>query len=188
MFNLSTIVDFLLLGSQQKFNIFVEKGSNIADRFRAIRRRLGLNQTAMAERLMIDRSYLSQIETGKRKPSNRLVESLLIIDPVNENVDKVHKQLAELGYPSDAGSAQKVNEEQPGYRKRGEPMRIREEYQLPREIDLQSVDQVIEYLQPWMDQAAKNPNVAPYILAQLKKALPHEDISLFNPSSKKEDS
>ena len=166
----------------------MEKNNKIADQFRATRRLLGLNQTAMAERLMIDRSYLSQIETGKRKPSNRLVESLLIIDPVNEDVDKVHKQLTNLGYSSNAACAQKENEELPGYRKRGKPMRIQEEYQIPKAIDLQSVDQVIDYLRPWMDEAAKNPNVAPYIVAQLKKALPHEDISLFKPSRKKEDS
>ncbi len=39
---------------------------------------------------------------------------------------------------------------------------------------------VTAFLKPWFDAMAINPNVAPYVLGELKKHLAHEDLRLFD--------
>ncbi|CAG9608016.1 helix-turn-helix domain-containing protein [Pseudoneobacillus rhizosphaerae] len=41
-----------------------------------IRRKKGISQTELAERLSIDRTHLSKVETGKVRPSTRLLERI----------------------------------------------------------------------------------------------------------------
>lgn len=75
---MSTFVDFATFRclSQQTSTIFVEKFHSTSDRFVAARSELGWTQEKMARELLIDRSYLSQIENGRREPSLRLMQTL----------------------------------------------------------------------------------------------------------------
>jgi transcriptional regulator with XRE-family HTH domain len=43
---------------------------------RALRRKHGFTQVELAEMLGIDRSYLSEIETGKKDPSLRVLKTI----------------------------------------------------------------------------------------------------------------
>ena len=47
----------------------------LGERVRHLRRKLGLTQVELAELLGIDRSYLSEIETGKKDPSLTMLKS-----------------------------------------------------------------------------------------------------------------
>jgi len=38
---------------------------------------------------------------------------------------------------------------------------------------------VLSFMRPWFDAMIKNPNIAPYVLGELKKHLPHEDLRIF---------
>jgi len=82
-----------MLTSQQDF---VEK-TNIPELFRRTREKLRKSQENMAVLLSIDRSYLSQIESGKKTPSEKIVKKLteLVVEKTTdgENVlkdDTVH--------------------------------------------------------------------------------------------------
>lgn len=48
----------------------------LGNRVRSLRRRHGWTQVDMAEALGIDRSYLSEIETGKKDPSLRVMKTI----------------------------------------------------------------------------------------------------------------
>lgn len=48
----------------------------LGNRVRALRRKLGWTQVEMAEMLGVDRSYLSEIETGKKDPSLRVLKTI----------------------------------------------------------------------------------------------------------------
>ncbi|HWR14595.1 MAG TPA: helix-turn-helix transcriptional regulator [Terriglobales bacterium] len=48
----------------------------LGSRVRALRRDRGWTQVEMAELLGIDRSYLSEIETGKKDPSLRVLKTI----------------------------------------------------------------------------------------------------------------
>jgi transcriptional regulator with XRE-family HTH domain len=48
----------------------------LGKRVRSLRRRHGWTQVDMAEALGIDRSYLSEIETGKKDPSLRMLKAI----------------------------------------------------------------------------------------------------------------
>ena len=48
----------------------------LGNRVRTLRRKLGWTQVEMAEMLGVDRSYLSEIETGKKDPSLRVLKTI----------------------------------------------------------------------------------------------------------------
>lgn len=48
----------------------------LGNRVRALRQRSGWTQVELAELLGIDRSYLSEIETGKKDPSLRILKAI----------------------------------------------------------------------------------------------------------------
>ena len=48
----------------------------LGNRVRALRQEQGWTQVEMAEMLGIDRSYLSEIETGKKDPSLRVLKTI----------------------------------------------------------------------------------------------------------------
>ncbi len=48
----------------------------LGNRIRTLRRKGGWTQVELAERLGVDRSYLSEIETGKKDPSLRVLKTL----------------------------------------------------------------------------------------------------------------
>ncbi len=48
----------------------------LGSRVRTLRRKRGWTQVEMAEALGIDRSYLSEIETGKKDPSLTILKTL----------------------------------------------------------------------------------------------------------------
>jgi transcriptional regulator with XRE-family HTH domain len=48
----------------------------LGNRVRSLRRKHGWTQVEMAERLGVDRSYLSEIETGKKDPSLRVMKTI----------------------------------------------------------------------------------------------------------------
>jgi len=48
----------------------------LGNRIRALRRERHLTQVELAEMLGIDRSYLSEIETGKKDPSLRILKAI----------------------------------------------------------------------------------------------------------------
>ncbi len=48
----------------------------LGNRIRALRRKHGWTQVDMAEVLGVDRSYLSEIETGKKDPSLRVLKTI----------------------------------------------------------------------------------------------------------------
>ena len=56
-----------------------ERGSDITAHLTYLRMREKLTQQEVADRLGRSRSYLCQIETGKRKPSTRLLRELAVI-------------------------------------------------------------------------------------------------------------
>jgi len=47
----------------------------LGNRIRDLRRQRGLTQVELAEMLGVDRSYLSEIETGKKDPSLRVLKT-----------------------------------------------------------------------------------------------------------------
>ncbi len=48
----------------------------LGNRVRALRRERGCTQVELAEMLGMDRSYLSEIETGKKDPSLRVLKTI----------------------------------------------------------------------------------------------------------------
>lgn len=48
----------------------------LGNRVRFLRRKNGWTQVEMAEMLGVDRSYLSEIETGKKDPSLRVMKTI----------------------------------------------------------------------------------------------------------------
>jgi transcriptional regulator with XRE-family HTH domain len=48
----------------------------LGNRVRALRRKRGLKQVELAEMLGLDRSYLSEIENGKKDPSLRVLKAI----------------------------------------------------------------------------------------------------------------
>ncbi|MEM0967696.1 MAG: helix-turn-helix transcriptional regulator [Verrucomicrobiota bacterium] len=62
------------------------QSSEISEVASVTRRRMGLNQSQMAQRLSIDRTYLSSIETGRKVPSDPLTERILVLAQ-SANVD-----------------------------------------------------------------------------------------------------
>jgi transcriptional regulator with XRE-family HTH domain len=48
----------------------------LGNRVRTLRRQRGWTQVEMAEMLGVDRSYLSEIETGKKDPSLRVLKTI----------------------------------------------------------------------------------------------------------------
>lgn len=48
----------------------------LGNRVRLLRRKHGWTQVEMAEMLGVDRSYLSEIETGKKDPSLRVLKTI----------------------------------------------------------------------------------------------------------------
>ena len=48
----------------------------LGSRVRVLRRKRGWTQVEMAELLGVDRSYLSEIETGKKDPSLRVLKTI----------------------------------------------------------------------------------------------------------------
>jgi transcriptional regulator with XRE-family HTH domain len=48
----------------------------LGNRVRALRRERGWKQVELAELLGLDRSYLSEIETGKKDPSLRVLKTI----------------------------------------------------------------------------------------------------------------
>jgi len=48
----------------------------LGNRVRALRKARGWTQVEMAEMLGVDRSYLSEIETGKKDPSLRVLKTI----------------------------------------------------------------------------------------------------------------
>jgi transcriptional regulator with XRE-family HTH domain len=61
------------------------------ERVRRLRKRRGLTQLELAELLGVGRSYLSQIEGGKRDPGLRLIKS--ISDGLHTSMSKLLSQL-----------------------------------------------------------------------------------------------
>ena len=52
------------------------RDATLGNRVRSLRRQRGLTQVEMAEMLGVDRSYLSEIENGKKDPSLRVLKTL----------------------------------------------------------------------------------------------------------------
>ena len=48
----------------------------LGNRVRDLRQKRGLTQVELAEMLGVDRSYLSEIETGKKDPSLRVLKTI----------------------------------------------------------------------------------------------------------------
>jgi transcriptional regulator with XRE-family HTH domain len=48
----------------------------LGNRVRSLRRKQGWTQVEMADMLGVDRSYLSEIETGKKDPSLRILKTI----------------------------------------------------------------------------------------------------------------
>lgn len=48
----------------------------LGNRVRDLRKKRGLTQVELAEMLGVDRSYLSEIETGKKDPSLRVLKTI----------------------------------------------------------------------------------------------------------------
>jgi transcriptional regulator with XRE-family HTH domain len=61
------------------------------NRVRRLRKSKGLTQLELAELLGVGRSYLSQIESGKRDPGLRLIKS--IADGLETSLSKLLRQL-----------------------------------------------------------------------------------------------
>src|SRR4051812_27176421 len=79
------------------------KPTKFSDRVSALRRRLGLNQQEMAEKLWISRSYLSEVENGL-EPSRKVVDRVAMLE--NE---------LDVGKPTVLHSQPLVSEEDAGY-------------------------------------------------------------------------
>lgn len=58
-------------------------------------------------------------------------------------------------------------------------MRINPEFQPKAKRKASGWGAIDEYLSVWAQAAAENPDVAPYVLMQLRKHLPMEDLQLF---------
>lgn len=73
---------------------------DVATRLRSLRKQLGLEQSEMAARLLVSRSYLSQIENG-REPGDKFAELLRRIEA--EHVNPVNSHFAVTESPEPYG-------------------------------------------------------------------------------------
>ncbi len=64
-------------------------GKSIAELFKRVRAKSGLSQEKMALKLMIERTYLSGIENGKKLPSERLINAINLVAKSLPDVYKV---------------------------------------------------------------------------------------------------
>jgi phage repressor protein C with HTH and peptisase S24 domain len=64
----------------------------ISQRVKNLRERLGLTQLAFADRMLFDRSYIGQVEGGKREPGPRFIRQLEILEREAESgLDRADK-------------------------------------------------------------------------------------------------
>jgi transcriptional regulator with XRE-family HTH domain len=141
-----------------------------AEELKAIREGLGLNQGDFADLLLIDRSYYNRVERGKKSPSNRLLESAKRLKGAP---DMARRLLTE----EQEGA---VNEGRTGYGEK-EALRILKGFE-PMGSGRRGpskMGEVIDHLTPWFEASSESEDVAPYLLVQLRKNLPHEDLNLF---------
>jgi len=124
-----------------------------------LRQRSGLSQAEMAQRLGITRQYYNAMECGHRAPGKLLLKSL----------DSLESELTVLGRKKVNG----VDTSASGTD--AQPQVVSEGSRLP----IAGRSEILAYMEPWLQKIAEDENVAPYILTQLRKHLPHDDMGLF---------
>jgi transcriptional regulator with XRE-family HTH domain len=105
----------------------------------------------MAHRLGISRSYYNALERGRRQPGKWLQKTLQTIrDELQHNGLTNVSKVHSLDHVKSLESPHAAGR-----------------------------DDILDYLKPWFDRIERDPNVAPFILTQLRKHLPIDDLNLF---------
>jgi transcriptional regulator with XRE-family HTH domain len=63
----------------------LSRQNTFGDELKAIRNRLGLTQVQLSSRAKISAAYISQLETGKKLPTDRVITKLSIALEIPEN-------------------------------------------------------------------------------------------------------
>ena len=95
----STHVDLINIRQQRK----VDSVNNIAGRFKAVRKLLGLTQQGLADELLMSRNYIAKIEAGIQEPGPRVLVALeaarvrLVNKPIAPSGSMVEEEQAAYG-------------------------------------------------------------------------------------------
>lgn len=139
--------------------------NKVSDRFREIRTLLDLTQQGLADRLLLSRNYITQIETGTRTPSPRVLSAAeaLLTKAHTANVDTGHHLIS--GRPPDS----RVDE--PSARYETVASRIPLDRRMPTRADCEDL------LQQVLDaaEAEGSPENIPVIYHRLKKQFPPDE-------------
>ena len=155
----------------------VSKVNNSSARFREIRDELDLTQQELAERLLLSRNYIAQIEMGVREPSVRVVgaaEALLA------KAHRANRAGAAVDIPHlKTGVPRAAQLEEPSDRYGTVASRIPQQRSPSTRADCEA------YAQELFDAASlsKDPNAWPVILHRLKKQFPLEEWPEAGPES-----
>ena len=162
--------------------------------FTAARKGLELTQAEMAALLQIDRSYLSRIENDKAEPSLKLLRHVKGVareggllgygDCDEENATRSAHFHLNAEKPVGEHSALRVEETLQKYRGAADargvthsPLILDPKWQSERERPAATtIEDVLDYLEPWLAAGLRDPDVPPVMLHILKKHLPHSDL------------
>jgi ribosome-binding protein aMBF1 (putative translation factor) len=78
--------------------------TNLGDQIRNARGRLGLSQVALAEKIGISGSYLSNIESGNARPSTKIwpkIKEALNssdVEPEGDSLEDLIQKIVDMGY------------------------------------------------------------------------------------------
>jgi DNA-binding XRE family transcriptional regulator len=75
-FALLAIANTWAIATRDYLEVSTDIRARLGNRVRTLRRKRGWTQVEMAELLGIDRSYLSEIENGKKDPSLRVMKTI----------------------------------------------------------------------------------------------------------------
>lgn len=145
----------------------VEKKNKVSERFREVRRTMGLTQQQMADRLFLTRNYIAKIESGFQEPAARVIRDLeaLRVDAGNTS-STTRGKLADYrnSGSSDASLPAMVEERSasmldPRFQPRAEP----------------TPEMCIAHLQSFLASAVQQPGGVGYTWHQLQKHFPLDE-------------
>lgn len=136
--------------------------------FKRVRNQLRFTQSQMAEALVIDRSYLSQIENGRKIPSNSLIRRLEMLDSQQPSNDFSTIEEPSSRYGDAAQAAGSMVTFSPGH----DPTSPTPN---PNRADCE------RHFRRWLDHAQSEPGMIGYTWVMLQKHFTPEP-----PESKKE--
>ncbi len=156
-------------------------------RLRALMELRKLSNTELAREAEVGTTALSNWLVGRNEPRdrdviNRLANALKVTPTLlwfGQSDNPEDLRIAELIRRRELTSSEPTRYEQQPPRNQiiedpNAPIRS------PVRKEVHGWGAVMDYLDPWRKAAERDPNVAPFMLVQLRKFLPHEDLKLFH--------